>query len=49
MRKLKNQPKRVGGWLFRKIPWYGKILVPFVLVAGALYAFQSVAGWLGWL
>ena len=42
--KLKAQPKKVGGWFYRKLPWYGKILVPVVVLVAILYAVEWVAG-----
>jgi hypothetical protein len=42
--KLKAQPKKVGGWFYRKLPWYGKVLVPVVVLVAILYAVEWVAG-----
>lgn len=42
--KLKAQPKKVGGWFYRKLPWYGKLLVPVVVLVAILYAVEWVAG-----
>lgn len=44
MAKLKQQPKRVGSWLYRKLPWYGKILVPIFVLVGAFYLVEWLAG-----
>ncbi|WP_235561626.1 hypothetical protein [Microbacterium sp. Leaf436] len=40
----KAQPKKVGGWFYRKLPWYGKILVPVAVLVAILYAVEWVAG-----
>lgn len=29
--------KKVGCYLFRRLPWYGKLLVPVVILTGFLY------------
>lgn len=45
MSKLSRQPKKIGGWLFRKLPWYGKVLVPILMIVAALYLIEDIAGW----
>ncbi|MGO2187339.1 MAG: hypothetical protein ACTH4Y_03765 [Microbacterium gubbeenense] len=42
-KKLKGHSKRVGGWFYRKLPWYGKILVPIVGIVLALYVIEWIA------
>lgn len=32
-----RRAKKMGGWLFRKLPWYGKLLVPVVVLTGFIY------------
>lgn len=34
--KLEAQPRRVARWLYGRLPWYGKILVPLVAIASGL-------------
>lgn len=41
-KKITQQPKRVGGWLYRRLPWYGKLMVPIVVIAMGVY----LVGWL---
>lgn len=43
MRKLSQQPKRIGGWFYRKLPWYGKILIPLVALLGAMRVVAWIA------
>ncbi len=42
--KLKQQPRKVARSLYGRLPWYGKLLIPFVVVASALYTLDWVAG-----
>lgn len=42
MVKVKQHSKRALGWLWRRLPWYGKLIAPFVVVALALYLAEGV-------
>lgn len=42
MGKVKQQSRRVLGWFWRKLPRYGKIVTPFVVVALVLYRAEAV-------
>lgn len=44
MVRLKQQPKRIARSLYGRLPWYGKILVPVVVLALGVYALDWVAG-----
>ncbi|CEI49770.1 hypothetical protein [Propionibacterium freudenreichii] len=44
MPKLKQQPKKLARSLYGRLPWYGKILVPVVVLALGVYALDFVAG-----
>ncbi|WP_158507144.1 hypothetical protein [Subtercola sp. Z020] len=37
---LTKHPKRLAGGLYRRLPWYGKLLVPLVGIASALRLFD---------
>jgi len=47
MRKvnLSKHPKKLAGRLCARLPWHGKLLVPFVVIALVLYALD----WVVWL
>lgn len=32
-----RRAKKIGGYLFRRLPWHGKLLVPVVVLAGFIY------------
>ncbi|MGP5031422.1 hypothetical protein ACTXJG_08300 [Glutamicibacter arilaitensis] len=38
-----RKAKKVGRSLFRRLPWYGKLLVPFVVLAGMVYVAYELA------
>lgn len=40
MRKITKHPMRLAGGLYRRLPWYGKILTPAVVLAGLLYLLE---------
>ena len=42
MGKVKQHSKRALGWFWRKLPWYGKLIAPFVVVALVLYLAEAV-------
>jgi hypothetical protein len=42
MGKVKHHSKRALGWSWRKLPWYGKLVAPFVIFALALYLAEAV-------
>jgi hypothetical protein len=44
MMKMKQQPKKAAGWFYRRLPWYGKILVPFAVLAMGLYLLDWAVG-----
>jgi len=35
--KLSKSPKRAGGWPYRKLPWYGKLIFPIAVLAIILH------------
>ena len=43
MPKLKQQPKKLARSIYGRLPWYGKILIPVVVLALGVYAFEWVA------
>lgn len=45
--KLKQQPKKIGGWFWRKLPWYGKLMVPLVVLTAGLYFLDWIVGLFG--
>lgn len=44
MRKvhLSKHPKKLAGRLYARLPWHGKLLVPFLVIALGLYALDWV-------
>jgi hypothetical protein len=46
MRKpgLTRHPKKLAGRLYARLPWHGKLLVLFVVVALGLYALDWLVG-----
>jgi len=41
---LTKHPKKLAGRLYARLPWHGKLLVPFVVIALGLYALDWVVG-----
>lgn len=42
--KLKGQPKKIGGSIWRKLSWKAKLLVPLAVLASLIYGAELVAG-----
>jgi hypothetical protein len=44
---LSRGPKRAGGWLYRKLPWYGKLILPIAGLAMVLHFLSWLGGAFG--
>lgn len=42
MGKVKQRSKRALSWFWRKLPWYGRFVAPFVVLALVLYLTDAV-------
>ncbi|ROS77938.1 hypothetical protein EDF24_0707 [Curtobacterium sp. PhB130] len=47
MPKLGKHPKRLAGGLYRRLPWYGKLLVPIVVLTLGLYLLEELVSLFG--
>ncbi len=43
MAKHRQQPKKLARSLYGRLPWYGKILIPVVVLALGVYALDWAA------
>lgn len=41
--KLKGQPKKIGGSIWRKLSWKAKLLVPLAALASLIYGIELLA------
>jgi hypothetical protein len=42
MGKVKQHSKRAFGWFWRRLPWYGKLLAPLVVLVMGMYLVEAV-------